>query len=255
MDRIHENLWNLKVNNRVPDCFTLLYQSINQSTEWWSLDVPQSIEQDCRPVIVFVQVDGPSGCSIRVLQQAQRNWCLTGMNAEGRVERFAELAAESVEVTEVSISGHPVEGQRTRGPVEEDCYSARIKGERSRYDCRLVHVASWELVAAEQTPGPLVVSNPAVVILPLPSDSLVRDSNVDPSFPVHFPVAASCQPFPTQHLLPVVESLWTVRVRQPLRWYHHLVVVPRQREMTVCGVWVQCELARNCLRKRSKILS
>lgn len=192
---------------------------------------------------------------IRVLQQAQGNWRLTGMNAEGRVERFAELAAESVEVTEVSFGGHPVEGQRTSGPVEEDCYSARVKGGRSRYDCRLVHVASWELVAAEQTPGPLVVSNPAVVILPLPSDSPVRDSNVDPSFPVHLPVAASCQPFPTQHLLPVVESLWLVRVRQPLGQYSHLVVVPRQRETTVCGVWVQCELAGNCLRKQSKILS
>lgn len=33
MDRIDENLWNLKVNNRVQDCFTLLYQSINQQSD------------------------------------------------------------------------------------------------------------------------------------------------------------------------------------------------------------------------------
>lgn len=56
---------------------------------------------------------------IRVLQQAQRKWRLTGMNDEGRVERFAELAAESVEVTEVSFGGHPVEGQRTKGPEKK----------------------------------------------------------------------------------------------------------------------------------------
>lgn len=163
-----------------------------------------------------------------VLRQAQRNCRLTRLQAEGRVERFSELASETVNVAEVSFSGHPVEGETPRGPVEEDPYSARVKGGPSGYDCPRIHVASRELITAEQTPGALILSNPAVVISPFPADSPVRDSNVDPSFPVHLPVAASCQPLPTQHLLPVVESLWMVGVRLPLRGHCHLAVFPRQ---------------------------
>lgn len=79
---------------------------------------------------------------IRLLQQTQRNCRLTGLQAEGRVERFSELASESVDVTEVRFSGHPVEGERPRGPVKEDGYSARVKGGESGHDCPLVHVAS-----------------------------------------------------------------------------------------------------------------
>src|SRR4029434_9392004 len=60
--------------------------------------------------------------------------------------------------------------------------------------------------------------------------------------PLSLPVAASRLTLSTQHMIRVVKSLWVVRIRLLLTHTCHLSVPLRERETSLCCVWVQCEL-------------
>ena len=97
------------------------------------------------------------------------------------------------------------------------------------------------IISTNKFPGLVVPSKPAVLTLSSPCDSSVCHSYTNTSSPLHLPVAAASQTLSTQHLGPVVKSLWVVRMRLILFNPLHLPEVLRQREISVGCVWVQCE--------------
>ncbi|CAL8238528.1 unnamed protein product [Lota lota] len=92
-----------------------------------------------------------------------------------------------------------------------------------------------------KTPGLVVPCKPAVNTHSSPCDSSVCHSYNNISFPLYLPVTVASQTLSTQHLAPVVKSLWVIRIRLILSNPRHLSVVLRQRELSVGCVWVQCE--------------
>lgn len=85
---------------------------------------------------------------------------------------------------------------------------------RSCKICALVVVHKGEFgVRAVQTPGLVVPAQAALIAVSFTADSPVANSHVHlcPP-PVHLPVTATIQALPAQHLLPLLESVWVVRV-------------------------------------------
>ena len=146
--------------------------------------------------------------------------------------------------------GDAVEGQSAGRPVQVHSYSPGAGG-GGRYVSVFIIVSGRVTIRrALQTPGLVITSKQAVSTPPFPLDALICHCYLIPTTtPLSLPVAASRQTLSTQHLFPVVKSLWVVRTRLLLTHMClmcHLSVPLREREMCVCCVWVQCELTGIC---------
>lgn len=66
-------------------------------------------------------------------------------------------------------------------------------------------------LAAEQTPGFVIVPEVSFTAFPFPGNVFVCDGNVySHPTPFHLPVAAACQALSAQHLAPVIKALRVV---------------------------------------------
>src|SRR4029434_539775 len=164
------------------------------------------------------------------------------INPKPRIEGLSECGVERVQVGEC-VRGDAVEGQSAGRPVQVHSYSSG-EGGRGTYVSGLIIVASRVITRrAVQTPGLVIMSQHAVIILPFPLDAFIRHRYMSPTpTPLSLPVAASRLTLSTQHLIPAVKSLWVVRIPLVLIHICHLSVPLREREISACCVWMQCEL-------------
>ena len=172
----------------------------------------------------------------------QGHWGVSIPNPKPWIEGLSECGVECVQVGQC-VRGDSVEGQSAGWPVQIHSYSVGAGG-GDVYDSEIVIMpGSITVVIAEQTPGPVIVSKPTVITQSSPSDSIICHSYNSTS-PTHLylPVTAPSQTLSTQHLWPDLKSLWVIRVRLFLCPTCHLSVLLRQREESVCCVWVQCEI-------------
>lgn len=171
---------------------------------------------------------------IFLLQLTQRHWS-TSCHTKCRVKGFSECAVEGVEVDQC-VRGHSVEGHNATSTVQIHCYSVRRGG------CMSVIVADRITIPrADQPPGLIIVSNPWVVPLSLPTNSFIRHCYVNLTFPLKLIVTAINQSICTQHLITVIKPLWVVRIWLLPKRCSHLCVVVRKLKLSVSCAWIQCE--------------
>ncbi len=84
-----------------------------------------------------------------------------------------------------------------------------------------------------------------VITVSFPADSSVSHCYIHSSSPLDLPVTATSQTIYTQQLMPVVKSVWMIRIWLLLSHHCHLPVVVRQFEVSVHCVCVQCEFTEN----------
>src|SRR4029434_9719796 len=163
-------------------------------------------------------------------------------NPKPRIEGLSECGVERVLVGEC-VRGDAVERQSAGRPVQVHSYCAGGGG-GGRYVSVFIIVSGRVTVRrAEQIPGLVIMSQCALITPPFPLDAFIRHRYISPiPTPLSLPVAASRLTISTQHLIPPVKSLWVVRIRLLLIHTCHLSVPLREREISVCCVWVQCEL-------------
>ena len=151
------------------------------------------------------------------------------------------------------VRGDAVEGQSAGWPVQVHSYCAGAGG-GDRYVSGLIIVSGRVTVRrAEQTPGLGIISQCALITPPFPLDAFIRHRYMSPTpTPLSLPVAASRLTLSTQHLITPVKSLWVVRIRLLLTQTCHLSVPLREREISVCCVWVQCELTGICRQEERR---
>lgn len=155
---------------------------------------------------------------------------------EPRIHRLSEGGVEGVEQRDFTTRD-PVEGQGPRGPVKVNSYS--IRAGWGRYNLIRASVQGPVTVfGAAQTPGDVIPAQPAVRTFPLPANPSVGHSYGAPPAPLCLPVAPTLQPFLTQHLSLEIEPVRMIGV-----WLLGptccLPVPLWQRQIYVCGVWVQ----------------
>lgn len=92
---------------------------------------------------------------------------------------------------------------------------------------------------AEETPGFIIVSKPAVI----PVDFFIRHCYVTPAVAFGLPVRASRHTLSTQNLLMVLKPLRMLLVKLLLFHRRHFFVSVGQQELSVCRVWIQGEIA------------
>ena len=174
------------------------------------------------------------------------------MNPKCWIEGLRECGVERVQVGEC-VRGDAVEGQSACRPVQVHSYSSGAGG---RYVSHVLIVpGKVSVTTAIHTPGFVIISKPAVITpLLFPLDAFVCHCYHSTSTtPLRLPVAASRQTLPTQHLIPVVKSLWVVRIRLLLLTHTcHLSVPLREREFSACCVGVQCELTGICRQEERR---
>ena len=149
--------------------------------------------------------------------------------------------------------GDAVEGQSAGWPVQVHSYSAGA-GRGGTYGTLIIIVPGRVTVTtAFQTPGLVIASKPTVSTHPFPLDAFIGHCymNLNPT-PLSLPVAASRQTLYTQHLIPAAKSLWVVRIQLILFHICHLSVPIREREISACCVWVQCELTGICRQEERR---
>ena len=184
-----------------------------------------------------MQLWGPG----RLFHQTQGHWGVKP-NPEPWIEGLSECGVECVQVGQC-VRGDCVEGQSAGRPVQIHSYSAGARGE-GRYGSALIVVPGRVSVTNTlQTPGHVIVSEPTVFTFSFSDDPFIRSSYRDSSSTaLCLPVTATRQTLFTQHLWPVDKSLWVIRIQLLLSPPCHLSVLLRQKEESVCCVWVQCEL-------------
>ena len=145
------------------------------------------------------------------------------------------------------VRGDAEEGQSACLPVQVHSYSAGA-GRGGTYGTLIIIVPGRVTVTtAFQTPGLVIASKPTVSTHPFPLDAFIGHCYMNlTTTPLSLPVAASRQTLSTHHLIRVVKSLWVVRTWLILSHTCHLSVPLREREISACCVWVQCELTSIC---------
>ena len=105
--------------------------------------------------------------------------------------------------------------------------------------------------AEEQTPGLIIPSKHTLINPSSPADAFIWDwyHNQLPT-PLNLPVAASRHTLSTQHLRKPIKSLWMIRIWLDLISPLHPPVPLRQMEVSVCCVWIQCEVTGVWWRRR-----
>ena len=189
---------------------------------------------------IYVSTVCESVCGLFYLTQG--HWGVK-INPEPRIEGLSECAVECVQVGQC-VRGDCVEGQSAGRPVQIHSYSVGAGG-GGRYGSFLLIVPDRVTVTITlQTPGLVIVSKPTVLTPSTPADSFICHCYINPpsSTPLCLPVTAPRQTLSTQHLWPALKSLWVIRIRLLLCPPCHLSVLLRQREVSLCCVWVQCEL-------------
>lgn len=142
-----------------------------------------------------------------------------------------------------TVRGDSVEGESASRTVHIYCYSVRGGGRVGANRCSSVIVPRKVIIIrAVQTPGRIIPSQPAVHTLPSPSDSSVRQTDVDRSFPLHFPVTATSQRTSTQQLEPAVKPLWVISTLARLGHNCRFSFVTGQMKLSVCCGWVQPQI-------------
>ena len=151
------------------------------------------------------------------------------------------------------VRGDAVEGQSAGRPVQVHSYSSGAGG-GVRYGSVFIIVPGRVTVRkALQTPGLVITSQCGLTTLPFPLDAFIRQRYMSPTpTPLSLPVAASSLTLSTQHLIPPVKSLWVVRIPLLLSHTCHLSVPLREREISACCVWVQCELTGICRQEEKR---
>jgi len=135
-----------------------------------------------------------------------------------------------------------VEGQNTGWPVQIHSYSIRYRW-RGRNLCAvslIIVPGSVNCITTVKIPGLVIESKPTVNPTFSP-DSFICHCYMTPASQFNLPVTASSQTLSTQNLLIVLKSLWMISIRL---WLFHTccISVLRQNEMSVCCVWIQCEI-------------
>ena len=137
---------------------------------------------------------------------------------------------------------HSVEGQSALRLVHIECYCGRAS-RVERYDCISVVVPGFvTVIRAPKTPGLVVPPQQAVSTPSSPCHVSAGHCYPNPSTPLYLQVAAGRESLTTQQLRAAVKSLWVITILLVLSHIGHLPVVLRQREVSVCCVWVQSEL-------------
>lgn len=165
---------------------------------------------------------------------------------------MSEFDVEGVEV-DGRVGGHSVEGQDAGRTVHIHSHSVRDGGGRERDECLCVVVPHRvKVIGAAQTPGLVVPSEPAGLLVAFPSDSSESHRDIHLSVPLHLPVTATAQTISAQQLTEDVESVGLVGIRLLLVHQLHLPVAVGQPEVPVCGDRVECEVTGNWWRKEQR---
>ena len=96
------------------------------------------------------------------------------MNTKHRIEGLSECGVERVQVGEC-VRGDAVEGQSACWPVQVHSYSPGAGG-GGGYGSAFIIVPGRVNVIKLQTPGLVIMSRPAVIILPFPLDAFICHS-------------------------------------------------------------------------------
>ena len=132
------------------------------------------------------------------------------------------------------VRGGSIEGQSAGWPVQIHSYSVGAGGVDVYGSVIIIVTGNVTVVIAEQTPGLVIKSKPTFLNPSSPADSFICHSYISPSStPLYLPVTAPSQTLSTQHLGPVLKSIWVIRIRLFLSPTCPLSVLLRQREESV----------------------
>lgn len=156
------------------------------------------------------------------------------------VHRLSKGGVEGMEEGQ-STAGNHEEGQSSCRPVQKDSNFVRAgwAGQTG------VHAFMPGLVAifvAVYSPGRVILTQPAVIIFPLPAHPFVGYSYESSPTPFGLPVAAFSQTLRTQHLHPEIKPLWVFRIWLCGASFCFLVSL-RKREVHVGCVWIQGQVS------------
>lgn len=164
--------------------------------------------------------------------------------AEGRVNGSRECGVEGVEVGH-RLGGGVVEGQDASRVVHVHRHFVGYQGGVEIRNCSffLVVPEGEVVLSADETPALIVPAQPAVGRVSPPADPFVAHGYDNATLYLHLPVAATRQTRLTQNLpAAVFETLRVLRVRLLLSHHRHRLVVFRQLEVSVGGVWIQFKI-------------
>ncbi len=158
-----------------------------------------------------------------------------------RIERLSECGLDCVD--EDHCVRDAVEGQSSCTVIHKHCYSTAdgLYTEISPY----VFTSKWETGgSAVQTPGLIIISKQTLIIPSLPVDALIWHwyEHTSISTPLQLPVTASTHTLSTQHLPPIIKSVWMIRIRLVCFSVSNHSVALRQTEIFIHCVQIQSEL-------------
>src|SRR4029434_3556902 len=146
------------------------------------------------------------------------------INPKPRIEGLSECGVERVQVCEC-VRGDAAEGQSAGWPVQVHSYSSGAGGGGRYVSVFIIVPGRVTVKRAEQTPGLVITSQCALLILSFPLDAFIRHRYVSLTpTPLSLPLVAPRQTVSPHHLRAVVKSLWVVRIRLLLSLICHLSV-------------------------------